>query len=220
VEVVKVVTQKTGIVSIWVAVVLLISPTGLVLPIGQEAINTSLCFDRDFKEASNVATGSNLHSATEPIDSGTRTGSNLLQNPGFEEDTDSNGVPDHWEPFTPMASDATFEWNSSVYHTGGHSVSIESTSEGMAMWQQFVDVVGDTMYTFAGHSKLEAVTGECKLELVWRDNVNNIISFFNLPPHRETIDWIYDNPHEIFVRSPSNAVKVEVNCLLRDAGRV
>jgi transglutaminase-like putative cysteine protease len=147
---------------------------------------------------------------------------NLLQNPGFEDDTNGDDIPDFWERVpTPAPPGVEFIWDDAVYHNGTYSVSIESISDEIAMWRQMVPVSGDTMYTFAGWIKTENVDpGEAKLQLVFRDSDNNVLSFFELDRHFKTREWIYDNPHEVTVLSPSTAVKVEVNCFLRGVGRV
>jgi hypothetical protein len=144
--------------------------------------------------------------------------SNLLQNPSFENDTDNDNIPDYWN--TVPSSGVIYSWDSTIYHTGTHSVRIVCTGVNKGIWQQTVSVSGNTMYTFAGYCKLENVDfrGECKLKLAWRDNANNVISSFELPRHTNTIDWIYDNPHEVFVLSPANAVKAEINCYLKGSG--
>ena len=172
-----------------------------------------------------VSTGAlTMHFEQEPmgIANNLRGNSNLLKNPGFENDTDNDNMPDYWNVFPPSPPGVIYSWDSMVSHTGAHSVCIESTNTGMAMWQQIVSVMGGTFYTFAGYCKLKNVVSPngCKFQLVWRDSANNIISSFDLPGHTNTIDWIYDNPHEVFLLSPIDAVKVEVNCILENHGKV
>jgi hypothetical protein len=76
------------------------------------------------------------------------------------------------------------------------------------------------MYTFAGYCRLESVVfGECKLQVVWLDSADKPISSFDLHSHTNTIDWIYDNPHEVFILSPKNAAKAQINCLLTGKGK-
>jgi hypothetical protein len=147
---------------------------------------------------------------------------NLLQNPSFENDVDNDQMPDNWIhiPEWPPA-EIEFDWDSTIYHDGTHSVSIESTIMDVAMWRQVVPVLGDTMYTFAGWVRTDnIISGGGKLQLVFRDSNDNVISFFELGGHSGTIRWIYDNPHEVTVLSPSDAVKVEVNCFLRGIGKI
>ncbi|KAA0003387.1 MAG: hypothetical protein FE048_01640 [Thermoplasmata archaeon] len=146
--------------------------------------------------------------------------SNLLKNPSFENDTNNDNIPDHWTA-APLLPKVNYSWDSLIYHTGAHSICIESKTAGIAMWKQVVDVVGNKMYTFAGYCKLKNVSSPngCRLQIVWRDNANNIISIFELPGHSNTIDWIYDNPHEVFIKSPPNAIKAEIGCCLEGKGK-
>jgi hypothetical protein len=49
---------------------------------------------------------------------------NLLLNPGFEEDSDNDGLPDHWHTFMPMNCDVITTLASALerYRIGGVSV--------------------------------------------------------------------------------------------------
>ena len=155
-------------------------------------------------------------------DNNMRGNTNLLKNPSFENDSDNDNIPDYWDVFSPSPSGVIYSWDSTVYHTGAHSVCIESLDGSVAMWQQRVNVSEETVYTFSGCLNLQGVRppGFCNLQVVFRDDTNNVIEIINLPKHHSTIPWIYDFPHEYTVSTPSNAVKAEVNLYINGRGKV
>lgn len=144
-------------------------------------------------------------------------GTNLLQNPGFEEGTSS---PDGWEGLPEGASGVTFEWTSDMANTGTYCVAVDVQDGDLGYWQQVVQVVPETVYTFTGwvafeHAEQSAL---CNLEVVFRASDGALLKTVDLPSHNGSRAFSYDFPPELKVRSPENAAVAEINLLQRGSG--
>jgi len=150
-------------------------------------------------------------------------GSNLVQNPGFEDDLNGDNVPDFWNPWpTPPPSGVAFAWDNITYHSGAHSVRVESTSSGsFGMWRQVVTVTAGAVYNFSGYVGFEGITppSRCNLQLVFRDTSGGVINMVDFPFHDGTRELAYDFPRELKIRAPASAVTAEINLLLRGLGK-
>jgi hypothetical protein len=145
---------------------------------------------------------------------------NLLQNPGFES---GSSHPDGWLTFPASPPPGvTFSWDPAVSHGGSRSVSIESTRAGLFMWRQVLSVTENSVFTFSGYCNVENVAPQdnCRLELLFRDQLNGVIIREEILRHNGTIEWIHDLPHDLCFRAPSGAVSVEVNLVLQGTGKV
>lgn len=149
--------------------------------------------------------------------------SNLLQNPGFEDDVNGDGVPDFWSPWpTPPPSGVTFAWDNTTYYSGAHSVRVESTSSSsIGMWRQVVTVIAGAVYNLSGYVGFEGITppSRCNLQLVFRNTSGAVIEMVDFPSHDGTRELAYDFPRELKVRAPTSAVTAEVNLILRGLGK-
>lgn len=147
---------------------------------------------------------------------------NLLQNPGFENDADRDGVPDQWVTFVPLGDGITCVWDSGIGRAGSRSVSVKGAlRRGAGMWQQVVAVKSGTVYILSGYVGFENVRpgSGCNLQLVFRSRENDVLKMVDFPRHQGTRELAYDFPREMMVRAPEGAAKVEVNLILRGQGR-
>lgn len=156
--------------------------------------------------------------ATDSVAMGGCEPQNLLSNPGFEAGTT---MPNGWTTFPPSASGVVYKWDDTVSMSGARSVSIESTGTGLGNWRQTVPVSPGTVYQFSGYVKVEGLqpSGRCNLQVIFRDAEGKILERVDLPSHSGTIPWIYDFPHEVKVRAPTNSATAEVNLFLQGQGK-
>ena len=147
----------------------------------------------------------------------------MLRNPGFEQ---GDMTPTGWATFSPlsqgMSRGITYALNDTKCRSGKRSVSVQSTTGGIGMWQQVVDVEPGQVYVFTGYVAFEPVSadGGCCLQLVFRDADNRILQFVYLPSHTGTRDFALDFPPKLKVRAPAKATRAEVNLFLRGRGKV
>lgn len=146
------------------------------------------------------------------------TGSNLLQNSGFEA---GETVPTGWTTFSPSPQGITYAVDDTKCHSGQKSAQVEGVADGLGMWQQVVDVQPGQVYVFTGYVAFENVSpqGACCLQLVFRDANNRVLQFVYLPSHTGTREFALDFPPKLKVRAPVGASRVEVNLFLRGTGK-
>lgn len=142
---------------------------------------------------------------------------NLLQNPGFEEGDEG---PAHWRCFPPQARGVRYVWEEGMAHSGERCACVEGAGRGFGMWQQVVPVQPGAIYVLAAwvRSADIAPPGKACLQLFFRDAQGRPVQRVDLPGHAGTIPWLYDFPHELFVRAPKTAAKAEVNLYLEGRG--
>lgn len=89
---------------------------------------------------------------------------NAIRNASFENDTDSDGIPDGWG-----LRAGTIELVNSTSQYGSNAVAISSGSS--MQLEQFVDVAAQNFYTFSGYFKADVAgaTGTIRLTLVDED---------------------------------------------------
>ncbi|UCE47720.1 MAG: hypothetical protein JSW47_19240, partial [Phycisphaerales bacterium] len=143
---------------------------------------------------------------------------NLLVNSDFEYGSD--GIPSAWEPLTLGPPGSNFIWDHTRSNSGIHSVRIEKTALGVAMWQQRVGVTPGTVYELTGYVAFEniALAGECRLQALFKDADGDVIECVDLPGHDGSRGFEFDYPARLKFRAPPNSVQAEINCLLDGRG--
>ncbi|MBI5481395.1 MAG: carboxypeptidase regulatory-like domain-containing protein [Deltaproteobacteria bacterium] len=151
-------------------------------------------------------------------DGGADGGGNLLCNPGFEQGT---SAPECWRKFPEAPQDITYTWESGVAHTGSRSVSVTGTHTGLGMWQQVVPVRAGTVYLLSGHVGFANIEqgSQCNLQLVFRDQGNQLVQMIDYPRHDGAREFALDFPTGLKVRAPAGSATVEVNLFLRGKGK-
>jgi hypothetical protein len=132
-----------------------------------------------------------------------------LQNGGFEDDADSDSLPDGWYPADLNAEgEAQFLWDGTVVEEGKHSAGGQYRGEGHISWLQVVAVQPNTEYQFSGHLKAQILSGVVAYQLWFVDELGGPIGEpITVAPHQYSTDWVKD---EIEVRAPPNAAAVQI----------
>ncbi len=143
---------------------------------------------------------------------------NLLKNPGFEAgETTAEG----WGTFPNRLRGIACIVDNTRRHSGERSARVEGTGQGFGMWQQVVNVEPGRVYVFTAYVAFDDVSppGKCCLQLVFRDSVNRIIKFVDLPSHSGTREFALDFPPKLKIRAPEGSARVEVNLILSGKGK-
>jgi hypothetical protein len=132
-----------------------------------------------------------------------------LQNPGFEQDADGDGLPDGWYPADLNAEgEAQFLWDGTVVREGEHSAGGQYHGEGRMAWLQVVAVEPDTEYEFSGYLKAQILSGVVAYQLWFVNELGGPVGDpITVAPHQSSTDWVKD---EIEVRAPPGAVGVQI----------
>jgi hypothetical protein len=132
-----------------------------------------------------------------------------LQNGGFEEDADGDGLPDGWYPADLNAEgEAQFLWDGTVVKEGKHSAGGQYRGEGQMSWLQVVAVQPDQDYRFSGYVKAQILSGVVAYQLWFVDSLGGPLGDpITVVPHPATTDWVKD---EIEVRAPPDAAAVQI----------
>jgi hypothetical protein len=132
-----------------------------------------------------------------------------LQNPGFEEDADGDGLPDGWYPADLNAEgEAQFLWDGTVVKEGKRSAGGQYHGEGRMAWLQVVAVEPETEYEFSGYLKAQILSGVVAYQLWFVNELGGPVGDpITVTPHQRSIDWVRD---EIEVRAPPEAVGVQI----------
>ena len=85
---------------------------------------------------------------------------NLIKNPGFEEDADSDGIPDNWDIRNWRGTpDLVFKLDDEVYKSGSLSMCIECPTAARGALMQNIKVEAGKTYNFSIWCKSEKLTG-------------------------------------------------------------
>jgi hypothetical protein len=136
----------------------------------------------------------------------------LLQNGGFEMDTDSNGNPDFWK------INSRFLRNRSTYFSGSYSGRYLSAKDADYNIDQVIsNIVPNTPYRFSGFSNIPSTSDSFtyRIQLKWRDSSGTIFKTENLKIYTAaTSGW--DGTLATRV-SPANAVSVIIRMNMQSA---
>jgi len=132
-----------------------------------------------------------------------------LQNGGFEEDADGDGLPDGWYPADLNAEgEAQFLWDATVVKEGDHSAGGQYRGEGRMSWLQVVAVQPETDYAFSGYLKAQILSGVVAYQLWFVDGMGGPIGEpITVAAHQSSTDWVRD---EIEVSAPPEAAAVQI----------
>lgn len=141
-------------------------------------------------------------------------GSNLLQNPGFEEGTD------HWLS-RPSAAAFVVTDTMEYVHSGTWAASLNRTDAvtGQIYISQDVDVVGGAFYTLTGWAYKDSANFQSVyLRIEWRDAALQIVSEVDshLLTDNEDAYHLLCIPRECDgtgEQAPNNAVKARIKCV-------
>jgi hypothetical protein len=132
-----------------------------------------------------------------------------LQNPGFEEDADGDGLPDGWYPADLNAEgEARFLWDGTVVKEGKRSAGGQYRGEGRMSWLQVVAVQPDTDYRFSGFAKAQILSGVVAYQLWFVDELGGPLGEpITVAAHQGSTDWVKD---EVEVHAPPEAAAVQI----------
>jgi hypothetical protein len=132
-----------------------------------------------------------------------------LQNGGFEQDADGDGLPDGWYPADLNAEgEAQFLWDSTVVQEGKHSAGGQYRGEGRMSWLQVVAVQPGVEYQFSGYLKAQILSGVVAYQLWFVDDLGGPLGEpITVAPHPSSTDWVKD---EATVTAPAGAAAVQI----------
>lgn len=132
-----------------------------------------------------------------------------LQNGGFEEDADGDGLPDGWYPADLNAEgEAQFLWDGTVVKEGQRSAGGQYRGEGRMSWLQVVAVEPGTEYHFSGWLKAQLLSGVVAYQLWFVDELGGPIGEpVTVAPQQASTDWVKG---EVDVVSPPDAAGVQI----------
>jgi hypothetical protein len=132
-----------------------------------------------------------------------------LQNGGFEQDLDGDGLPDGWYPADLNAEgEFTFLWDGTVVQEGKHSAGGQYQGEGRMSWLQVVAVQPGIEYRFSGYVKAQILSGVVAYQLSFVDDMGGALGEpVTVAPHQDSTDWVKD---EAEVRAPEGAAAVQI----------
>jgi hypothetical protein len=139
----------------------------------------------------------------------TETLPETLQNGGFEDDADGDGLPDGWYPADLNAEgEAQFLWDGTVVKEGKHSAGGQYRGEGRMSWLQVVTVQPDAAYRFSGYLKAQILSGVVAYQLWFVDELGGPLGEpITVVPYQTSTDWAKD---EIEVHAPPEAAAVQI----------
>jgi outer membrane protein assembly factor BamB len=132
-----------------------------------------------------------------------------LQNGGFEEDADGDGLPDGWYPADLNAEgEAQFLWDATVVKEGKHSAGGQYRGEGRMSWLQVVAVQPNGEYQFSGYLKAQILTGVVAYQLWFVNDLGGPLGDpITVAPQQNSTDWVKG---EIEVHAPADAAAVQI----------
>jgi hypothetical protein len=132
-----------------------------------------------------------------------------LQNGSFEDDADSDGLPDGWYPADLNAEgEAQFLWDRTVVKEGKHSAGGQYHGEGRISWLQTVAVQPNTDYRFSGWLKAQILSGVVAYQLWFVDELGGPIGEpITVAPYQTSTDWVKG---EVEVQAPPDAAAVQI----------
>ena len=132
-----------------------------------------------------------------------------LQNPGFEQDADGDGLPDGWYAADLNAEgEAQFLWDGTVVKEGQRSAGGQYSGDGRMSWLQVVAVQPETTYQFSGYLKSQILEGVVAYQLWFVDELGGPLGEpITVAAHQGSTDWVKD---EIEVLSPPEAAAVQI----------
>ena len=135
--------------------------------------------------------------------------SDTLQNPGFEEDADGDGLPDGWYPADLNAEgDAQFLWDGTVVKEGKHSAGGQYQGEGRMSWLQVVRVEPGADYRFSGWLKAQILEGVVAYQISFVDELGGPLGEpVTVAAQQGSSDWVEG---EIEVQAPPDAAAVQI----------
>jgi hypothetical protein len=133
----------------------------------------------------------------------------MLQNGGFEDDADGDGLPDGWYPADLNAEgEAEFLWDGTVVKEGKRSAGGQYRGEGRMSWLQVVAVQPDADYRFSGYLKAQILSGVVAYQLAFVDDLGGPVGEpITVAPYQTSTDWVRD---EIEVHTPPEAAAVQI----------
>jgi hypothetical protein len=133
----------------------------------------------------------------------------VLQNGGFEEDGDGDGLPDNWFPADLNAEgEFQFLWDATVVKEGKRSAGGQYRGEGRMAWLQVVAVQPDVDYQFSGYLKAQILSGVVAYQLWFVNELGGPLGEpITVVAHQSSTDWVLD---EIEARSPPEAAAVQI----------
>jgi len=146
-----------------------------------------------------------------------------LKNPDFEiEAYPGAGCPADWYPCDLVSEGgANFDWDSQVYHSGNHSISITYTNPGAVWWQQIVQIQANKLYQISGYIKTDELDGYCQIQLSFLDeegcSLHNIRELPGGTQFEGTNDW---TPDTFEYHAPTQARAVEIRLLVTGQGKI
>jgi len=157
--------------------------------------------------------------ATSPGCCSLEPATNLLLNPGFEDD-DGSGRPAYWSVRPdPPPPGGTFAWDAAAFHSGARSVRIEATAQvtQTLRWYQVVSVQPNVDYDLSGYLKTEGVVGSgAYLQLAFLDGAGQVISATATAHRTGDLAW---QEAALRAKSPSNAAQAAIAPSLDGAGK-
>ena len=137
------------------------------------------------------------------------TATNLLANPGFELDVNSDGLPDGWSTW------ARFTRSSAVVHGGAFAGRFRAANDsGATITQRVSNLTAGTTYNFAGWVNIPPTTDafNLKLQVRWLNSANNTISTKTMKTYSAaTAGW--DQTAAALV-APAGTVKADIRLVV------
>jgi hypothetical protein len=138
----------------------------------------------------------------------------LAPDAGFETDPSSGG----WYTYGP----GQFSWSGNTAHTGGHSVAVTNTGEGLSRWltnTRAIAVAPGTTVNASVFLKTAAVRDRAYLTLTFFDAATNYISGSATDSSvvAGTHDW---TPVSLHARAPAGAAYTRIEIRLAGLGTV
>jgi len=132
-----------------------------------------------------------------------------LENGGFEQDADGDGLPDAWYPADLNAEgEARFLWDGTVVKEGRHSAGGQYRGPGRMSWLQVVTVEPEAEYRFSGYLKAQILNGVVAYQLWFVDPLGGPLGEpITVAAHQTSTDWAKD---ELELRAPAGAEAVQI----------
>ena len=157
----------------------------------------------------NTPTPTNAPTGTPTPTATPGTATNLLANPGFELDVNSDGLPDGWSTW------ARFTRSSAVVHGGAFAGRFRAANDsGATITQRVSNLTAGTTYNFAGWVNIPPTTDafNLKLQVRWLNSANNTISTKTMKTYSAaTAGW--DQTAAALV-APAGTVKADIRLVV------
>lgn len=128
-----------------------------------------------------------------------------VKNSSFEE---GNGYPHFWFSYKSSGTEASFNWDNTVSHTGKYSVYIKNNGPKNAVWQTSVPVKGSVTYLIKVWAKVKNGKGITKIGLRCEDTTGNWVGqIFEGKGISGDKDW---TEISLEVKVPNDAIKARI----------